>query len=151
MHSSIQFRHKAISTYGWEEIAKSLIVQKQQHFLKTVICAGDFFLCGEKFADRNWSQEAGHLALLQSFYVGLDCVSLVVLLQVVSSDWCHKLWVLSVTGKQGHRLKRDRNDVDHWSGERKGEINQSTITQGTTQLLSIPLVQHFNKWLTNMI
>lgn len=54
----------------------------------------------------------------------------------VSSNWCHKLRVLSVTGKQGHRLRRDRNDL-HRSDLEERKQRRSTDQRCASKELSV--------------
>lgn len=80
MHSSIQFRHEAISTYSWRRLRSLWLFRSNTLLADSDMCWRVFFV-GEKFADGNWSQRAG--CRCSSSILGLDCVSLVVSLQVV--------------------------------------------------------------------
>lgn len=79
MHSSIQFRHEATSAYGLRRLRVS-DCSEETHFLQTVICAGDFSLWGEIC---EWKLVTGSWTLGSSSVLGLDRVSLVVLLRMV--------------------------------------------------------------------
>lgn len=82
MHSSIQFRHEAISTYGWRR-SRSLWLFRSNTLLlaDSDMCWRFWFLWG-----RNLQMETGRGerdTWLFSSIFGLDCVRLVVWLQVV--------------------------------------------------------------------
>lgn len=114
MHSSIQFRHEAISTYCWRRLRSLWLFRSN-----TLLADSDmywFFFMG-----RNLQVESGRWTLGSSLISGLDCVSFVVSLLEwsVSSNWCHKLSVTA--GKQGHRLRRGWNDLDLFDLERGGK------------------------------
>lgn len=117
MHSSIQFRHEAISTYCWRRLRSLWLFRSN-----TLLADSDMYWF--VFVGRNLQVESGRWTLGSSLISGLDCVSFVVSLLKwsVSSNWCHRLWVLSVTArKQGHRLRRGWSG-SLWSGERREKM-----------------------------
>ncbi len=93
MHSSIQFRHKASSTYrvkGWRQ---SLIVQLR-HGLQTAICAeGLLCLIFFSLVGRRLLIDMGCFTgswALASFLLSQDCLTVEFELSVLS-NLCHKL------------------------------------------------------------
>lgn len=86
MHSSIQFRHKATSTWGVEEIATVSDCSDATRCLQTVICA-EVFLVG-----RILLRAAITGTRTQGCLQSQDCVSLEFSFKwSVSSNLCHKL------------------------------------------------------------
>ncbi len=110
MHSSIQFRHKATSTYRVEGWRQSLIVQlwhtacRQRYVLRGFYAWYIFFLWWAESCLSIWDVFTGSWALA-SFLLSQDCLTVEFCFEwSVFSNLCHKLWVLSARGKQGHRL-----------------------------------------------
>lgn len=135
MHSSIQFRHKAISTYCWRRL-QSLWLFRSNTLLADSDMYG-FFFVGRILQMKTWSQSARGLALLQP----QDQTALVWFCfeWSVFSDWCHKVWVLSVSAKkQGHCLKWQKLSGSLWSGDRKwGTTTGGRGEEETLHMLSV--------------
>lgn len=126
MHSSIQFRHKAISTYGWRRLRSLWLFRSNTLLADSDMCWSFFSLWGEIC---RWKLVAGSWKLGSSSILGLDCVSLVVLLQVVCllqlvsqtvSPVCH--WEGRSPTQTGQKWSGSL-----WSGERKGETHWSEV------------------------
>lgn len=112
MHSSIQFRHKASSTLRVEGVATVSDCTAAAHGFcrqRYVLRGFDawfflFFLWWAESCLSIWDVFTGSWALA-SFLLSQDCLTVEFCFErSVFSNLCHKLWVLSARGKQGHRL-----------------------------------------------
>ena len=148
MHSSIQFRHKAISTYGRRRL-RSLWLFRSNN----TSCRQWYVLILFFFEGRNLQMETGHRELDASLFFnlsGLDCVSLIVLLQVV----CLLRLVsqaASVCLSLGSKVVDSHGTEMMWITLICGDEGGSTMIRGSattcTKLLSVSKVQDYNKWL----
>lgn len=166
MHSSIQFRHEATSAYGLRRLRVS-DCSEETHFLQTVICAGDFSLWGEIC---EWKLVTGSWTLGSSSVLGLDRVSLVVLLRMVRllqlvsqtvtlSPVCHRearsptrngtemIWITLIW-----REKKQQTD-QRWTATNILHVLSSRLWQCYHCKVLLPLLQIFienpPRWIEN--
>lgn len=94
---------------GWRGWRQSLIVQLRhaacrQRYVLRGFYAWYFFLWWAESCLSIWDVFTGSWALA-SFLLSQDCLTVEFCFEwSVFSNLCHKLWVLSARGKQGHRL-----------------------------------------------
>lgn len=143
MHSSIQFRHEAISTYCWRRLQSLWLFRS--HTLLADSDMYEFFFTGRILQMKTWSQRARGSALRQSpdrtALVSWFCFT-----WSVSTNWCHKVWVLSVTAKKrGRGLEWQKLSGSLWSGDRRGVSKQAR-----PQFYEPRSTSGVHKWLLNV-